>query len=215
MSRRFAGVWPSGSSIFARKIRPRRAFRLPSKSSKICPRCVHRDTDAPFPDVLARPGIALTRVDEGLDVRPVQIGSHHAHAFPIAPVELAALLFELELLRSERAAGRERRWPCFSRRDPNAGGNRRSPLGCPYWSSTYHRPRCRPRGRPESSAFLDDRLEVGTIGICGQTRPPPASRKKIRPATSFFRFGVFSDLVSVVSMFRSPSPMSYGECWLV
>ena len=111
---------------------------------------VHRNADAPFPGIRARPGIALTRVDEGLDVRPIEVGSHHAHAFPIAPVELAGFLFDLELLGSERAAGSEQWWSCFSRRDPNGGWNRRSLWGCPYWSSTYGGRRCRPPGRPES-----------------------------------------------------------------
>ena len=43
-------------------------------------------------------------LDQRLDLRAVEIRAHHAHPFAIAPVELAVLLIEMELLRRERAA---------------------------------------------------------------------------------------------------------------
>ena len=54
--------------------------------------------------IAARSGVALARVHESLDVRPVEVGAHQAHPFAVAPVQLSALLFELELLGSECAA---------------------------------------------------------------------------------------------------------------
>ena len=37
---------------------------------------------------------------------PLRFGSHHPHAFAVAPVELSGFLFDLELLRGMRAAPR-------------------------------------------------------------------------------------------------------------
>src|SRR3984893_1098157 len=49
---------------------------------------------------------ALTRLDECLNRRSIQIRTHDAHALSVRPVKLPVLLVELELLRSKRAAGR-------------------------------------------------------------------------------------------------------------
>src|SRR5262249_51750672 len=48
---------------------------------------------------------ARSRLDEGFDLRPIEIRAHHAHAFAIGPVELAVRLIEMELLWRECAAG--------------------------------------------------------------------------------------------------------------
>ena len=48
---------------------------------------------------------ALSRLDEGFDLRTVEIRAHDSHPFAIGPVELAVRLIEMELLRRERAAG--------------------------------------------------------------------------------------------------------------
>src|ERR1700733_5024040 len=62
------------------------------------------DAYAPLPQIWSRPGIALARIDEGLEVRAIKVGAHHAHTFTVAPIELAVFLIELDLLWSERAA---------------------------------------------------------------------------------------------------------------
>jgi hypothetical protein len=45
----------------------------------------------------------VARIDEGLDVRAIEVGAHHTHPFAIAPIQLAVLPIELELLGRERA----------------------------------------------------------------------------------------------------------------
>ncbi len=72
----------------------------------VAARRIERDPDAPFRRIRPRSRIALARVHEGLDVRSVEIRSHHAHPLAIAPVELAVGLVEMALLRRERAAHR-------------------------------------------------------------------------------------------------------------
>ena len=52
----------------------------------------------------ARSRVAFAGVDQSFDVRTIQICAHHAHSFAIAPVKLAALLLQVELLRRERLA---------------------------------------------------------------------------------------------------------------
>ena len=60
--------------------------------------------------VWSRPvGVALARLHESFDRRPVEVRAHDAHPFAVAPVQLAVLLVELELLRRERAALRNDR----------------------------------------------------------------------------------------------------------
>ena len=63
------------------------------------------DGDADAPSGLIAPiRVATARLDERFDLRAVEIRAHHAHPFAVAPVELAVLLIELDLLRRERAA---------------------------------------------------------------------------------------------------------------
>ena len=47
--------------------------------------------------------IAVTRIDESLDVRTIEGRAHDTHPFAIAPKQLAVLLIEMELLGRERA----------------------------------------------------------------------------------------------------------------
>src|SRR5258708_15635213 len=61
------------------------------------------DPDTPVRWIAAR-AFALARLDERLDLRAIEVGTHHAHALAVRPVELAALLLEMELLWRERAA---------------------------------------------------------------------------------------------------------------
>src|ERR1700692_2271961 len=44
-------------------------------------------------------GFAAPCLDERLQLRAVEIAAHHAHTLPVAPIELAALLIEDDLLR--------------------------------------------------------------------------------------------------------------------
>src|SRR5207245_9041615 len=70
---------------------------------------VHSDADAPLRRIRPGAGIALARVDKGLDVRTIEVGAHHAHPLAVAPVELLALRLELELIGSERRPRRNDR----------------------------------------------------------------------------------------------------------
>src|ERR1700677_4309661 len=54
--------------------------------------------DAPSGQV-ASIGVASACLDQRFDQRAVEIGAHDAHPFAVAPVELAVLLIELDLLR--------------------------------------------------------------------------------------------------------------------
>src|SRR5207249_11789262 len=64
---------------------------------------IDRDADTPSRGVRPRSGIAVARIDEGLDVRAIEVRAHDTHPFAIAPIQLAVLLIELELLGRERA----------------------------------------------------------------------------------------------------------------
>ena len=66
---------------------------------------VDRDPNAP-PGLVAPIGVAATRLDERFDLRAVEIRAHHPHPFAVAPVELAVLLIEVDLLWRERVARR-------------------------------------------------------------------------------------------------------------
>ena len=66
---------------------------------------VDGDADAP-PGLVAPVGVATARLDQRLDLRAIEIAAHHAHAFAVAPVELAVLLIELDLLGREGGAWR-------------------------------------------------------------------------------------------------------------
>src|SRR6202040_410543 len=64
---------------------------------------VNGDADTPSRQVRPRSGITVARIDEGLDFRAIEAGAHYTHPFAIAPIQLAVLLIELELLGRERA----------------------------------------------------------------------------------------------------------------
>jgi hypothetical protein len=64
---------------------------------------INRDPDAPLPGVAAGACLTLARVHEGFDRRPVEVRAHDAHPLAVAPVELAILQIEVELLGRERA----------------------------------------------------------------------------------------------------------------
>jgi hypothetical protein len=59
------------------------------------------------PALVASIGVASARLDERFDERAVEVRAHDAHPLAVAPVELAVLLIELDLLRRVRAAGRD------------------------------------------------------------------------------------------------------------
>ena len=66
---------------------------------------IDRDPNAP-PGLIAPIGVATAGLDERFNLRAVEIRAHDAHPFAVAPVELAVLLIELDLLRRERGAPR-------------------------------------------------------------------------------------------------------------
>src|ERR1700679_476257 len=66
---------------------------------------IDADPDTPVRWIVAIV-FALACLDEGLDLRAVEIRTHHAHALAIRPIELPTLLLEMELLWRERAAFR-------------------------------------------------------------------------------------------------------------
>src|ERR1700743_3213344 len=59
---------------------------------------IDRQPDTP-PRRIPAIGFAAPRLDERLQLRAVEIAAHDAHAFAVAPIELAALLIEGDLLR--------------------------------------------------------------------------------------------------------------------
>src|SRR5580698_6718950 len=65
---------------------------------------VERDPYAPFPYVLPRSCVAFAGINEGFNLRAIEVRSHNPHTFAIAPIKLPALLIELKLLGSESAA---------------------------------------------------------------------------------------------------------------
>jgi hypothetical protein len=84
MSDLFAAVWPAGTSILARKMRPspacRGRFRVDLLEFRI-----DRQPDAP-PRLVPLIGIATDGLDERLQLRAVEAAAHDAHALPIAPI---------------------------------------------------------------------------------------------------------------------------------
>src|SRR5207237_9080664 len=62
---------------------------------------VDGDSDAP-PGRIATFLVAAAGLDQGFDLRPVEVRAHHAHALAVAPIELAAVLIEVDLLRRVR-----------------------------------------------------------------------------------------------------------------
>ena len=89
---------------------------------------VDGDPNAP-PGLVAPIRVAAARLDERFNLRAVEIRAHHAHPFAVAPVELAVLLIELDLLRRERAARRNDDPAILSVDDRRARWSRRSRLG--------------------------------------------------------------------------------------
>src|SRR5438094_4343881 len=64
------------------------------------------NTDAPFHLISPRTRVAFAGVDQSFDLRTIKVRAHHAHSFAVAPVKLAALFLEMELLRRKcRAFG--------------------------------------------------------------------------------------------------------------
>ena len=64
---------------------------------------VDGDPDAPV-RLVATVLVALPGLHEGLDVGTVEVAAHHPHAFPVGPVQLAALGIEMKLLGGVGAA---------------------------------------------------------------------------------------------------------------
>ena len=54
--------------------------------------------------LVAPVGIAVASFDQGVDLRPIEIASHHPHAFAVAPIEPAVVLIEVKLLGCEGGA---------------------------------------------------------------------------------------------------------------
>ena len=67
---------------------------------------IDSDSDAP-PGFIASIRIAAAGLDQRFDVRTIEIASHHPHALAIAPIEFAAVLFEVDLFRRVRDALRD------------------------------------------------------------------------------------------------------------
>ncbi|WP_347338803.1 hypothetical protein [Bradyrhizobium vignae] len=94
MSERFVGVSPFGAedaallAVVGALLRPVDFLELR----------IDGDPDAPQV-LIVRVVVAETGLDQRLDLRAIEIGTHHAHALAVAPVELAVLLIEVDLLR--------------------------------------------------------------------------------------------------------------------
>ena len=56
------------------------------------------DSDAP-PGLIAPVLVAAAGLDQRFDLRAVEVRAHHAHALAVAPIELAAVLIEVDLFR--------------------------------------------------------------------------------------------------------------------
>ena len=59
------------------------------------------DSNAP-PRLIATVLVAAAGLDQRFDLRTVEVRAHHAHALAVAPIELAALLIEVDLFRRVR-----------------------------------------------------------------------------------------------------------------
>ncbi|MEI9930165.1 MAG: hypothetical protein WDM89_06355 [Rhizomicrobium sp.] len=55
------------------------------------------DTDAPLGLVAAR-RITIAGVDQGFDIRSVEVATHHPHTFAVGPVESSVRLIQMKLL---------------------------------------------------------------------------------------------------------------------
>src|SRR5262249_39009776 len=81
----------------------RRAFLRPIDFSKLG---IDSDSDAP-PGLIASVRVAAAGLDQRFDVRAIEVRAHHTHALPVAPIELALVLLEMDLLRREGDALRD------------------------------------------------------------------------------------------------------------
>src|SRR5205814_1608081 len=105
-----SGFFSEPSSL-AEKMLPAKSvtnIRSPLKSRAIpipSIRCVSKMSDvgclAKSASIGARPRVAVAGVDQGFDIRTIQVRAHHSHSLAVAPVKFAALLLEMKLLRRE------------------------------------------------------------------------------------------------------------------
>src|SRR5262249_7412426 len=80
-----------------------RAFLRPVEFLKLR---IDGDSDAP-PGLIAPVLLAAAGLDQRFHLRAVEVRAHHAHALAVAPIELARVLLEMDLLRREGAALRD------------------------------------------------------------------------------------------------------------
>src|SRR5258708_39609430 len=81
----------------------RRAFLRPVDFTK--PR-IDGDSDAPT-RLIAPVRVAAAGLDQRFNLRAVEVRTHYPHALPVAPIELTAVLIELDLFRRVRDALRD------------------------------------------------------------------------------------------------------------
>ena len=94
----------------------------------------------------------------------VEIGPHYAHALAVAPVQLSALLFELDLLGRERTAlGDDRR--SIPPIEVSSLDGAVVELGNPHIGPVEVSRRDIERDAVGVSALGDDHLAVGAVGI--------------------------------------------------
>src|SRR6185295_17166918 len=81
----------------------RRAFLRPVDFPKLR---INGDSDAP-PGLIAPILVAAAGLDQRFDLRAVEVRAHHPHALAVAPIELAAVLLEVDLFWRVRDALRD------------------------------------------------------------------------------------------------------------
>jgi hypothetical protein len=124
---------------------------------------IDRDSDAP-PGLVQPVLVAMPGCDQSFDLRAVEVGAHHAHAFSIAPIELATGLVEMNLLRCVRDALRDDdhavlaiQVDAFDRAVMEADRTHVGPVD--LTGIHVH------DDAVGEAAIRDDRLEVGSVGI--------------------------------------------------
>ena len=99
MSERFAGTRALGNVDVGAEdttlAAVARAFLRPIDLLKLR---IGGDADAP-PGLIALIFVAATGLDQCLDLRAIKVRAHHAHALAVAPIKLAIVLIEVDLLR--------------------------------------------------------------------------------------------------------------------
>jgi hypothetical protein len=90
----------AGDAAQARVIR---ALLRPVDCSKLR---IDGDSDAP-PGLATPVLVAAPRLGERFDLRAVEVRAHHTHALAVAPIKLARVLLEMDLLRCVGAAWRD------------------------------------------------------------------------------------------------------------